>query len=174
MIECRRISTFSCCASSAALRSGRTLKPMMMAFEAVASSTSLSVMEPTPEWMTLMRTFSVDMRTSESASTSTDPVTSPLMMSGRSFTPDCLICSARPSSETRELLASCASRSFILRYCAMPLALSRSATTRNVSPASGMASRPSTSTGVDGPASSSARPRSSNMARTLPKVLPTM
>ena len=53
MIECRRISTFSCCASSAALRSGRTLKPMMMAFDAVASSTSLSVMEPTPEWMHL-------------------------------------------------------------------------------------------------------------------------
>ena len=60
---------------------------MMMAFEAVASSTSLSVMEPTPEWMTLMRTFSVDMRTSESASTSTEPVTSPLMMSGRSLMP---------------------------------------------------------------------------------------
>ena len=53
--------------------------------------------------------------------------------------PACLICSARPSSETRELLASWASRSFILRYCAMPLALSRSAMTRKVSPASGMA-----------------------------------
>ena len=35
-------------------------------------------MEPTPEWMTLTRTFSVDMRTSESASTSTEPCTSPL------------------------------------------------------------------------------------------------
>jgi hypothetical protein len=45
-----------------ALRSGRTLKPMMMAFDAVASSTSLSVMAPTPECSTLTRTFSVDMR----------------------------------------------------------------------------------------------------------------
>ena len=52
--------------------------------------------------------------------------------------PACLICSASPSSDTRELFASCASRSFILRYCAMPLALSRSAITRKVSPASGM------------------------------------
>ena len=69
MIECRRISTPSCSASSAALRSGRTLKPMMMAFDAEASSTSLSVMAPTPEWMTLMRTFSVDIFCSESAST---------------------------------------------------------------------------------------------------------
>jgi hypothetical protein len=34
---------------------------MMIVFDAVASRTSLSVMEPTPEWMTLMRTFSVDM-----------------------------------------------------------------------------------------------------------------
>ena len=36
-----------------------------------------------------------------------------------------------------------------------------------------MASRPRISTGVDGPASSTARPRSSNIARILPKVLPT-
>jgi hypothetical protein len=52
-----------------------------------------------------MRTFSVDMRTSESAMTSTEPVTSPLMMSGRSLTPAVRICSARPSRETRLLLA---------------------------------------------------------------------
>ena len=51
MIVCRRMSTFSCSASAAALRSGRTLNPMMIAFEADASSTSDSVMAPTPEWM---------------------------------------------------------------------------------------------------------------------------
>ena len=43
------MSTFSCSASSCALRSGRTLKPMMMAFDADASSTSVSVIAPTPE-----------------------------------------------------------------------------------------------------------------------------
>jgi len=36
-------------ASAAALRSGRTLNPMMMALEAEASSTSDSLMAPTPE-----------------------------------------------------------------------------------------------------------------------------
>ena len=61
MIECRRISTFSRAATSAERRSGRTLKPMMTAFEADASSTSDSVMAPTPEWSTRTRTFSVDM-----------------------------------------------------------------------------------------------------------------
>jgi hypothetical protein len=35
-------------ATSAALRSGRTLKPMMIAFDAEASSTSDSLMAPTP------------------------------------------------------------------------------------------------------------------------------
>ena len=153
MMECRRISTFSRSATSCALRSGRTLKPMTTALEAEASRMSDSVMAPTPEWRTLTRTFSVDMRPSESASTSTEPCTSPLRMRLRSLTPACLICSARPSSETREDLASCASRSFILRYWAMPLALSRSAMTRKVSPASGMDSRPRISTGVEGPAS---------------------
>ena len=54
------MSTFSCSASSCALRSGRTLNPMMMAFEAEASSTSDSVMAPTPERRTLSRTLSFD------------------------------------------------------------------------------------------------------------------
>ena len=48
MIECKRMSTFSISASSCALRSGRTLKPMITAFDAEASSTSFSVMAPTP------------------------------------------------------------------------------------------------------------------------------
>ena len=43
---------------SAALRSGRTLKPMMMAFDADASSTSDSLIAPTPEWMMRILTFS--------------------------------------------------------------------------------------------------------------------
>ena len=53
------MSTFSRSATSAALRSGRTLKPMTMAFEAVASSTSDSLMAPTPELMTRTLVFVV-------------------------------------------------------------------------------------------------------------------
>ena len=60
MIVCSRTSTFSCSARAAALRSGRTLKPIMTAFEAEASKTSVSVMAPTPLLMTWMRTLSVD------------------------------------------------------------------------------------------------------------------
>ena len=60
MMVCRRISTFSCSASAAALRSGRTLKPMMMALEAEASSTSVSLMAPTPERITWTVTLSVE------------------------------------------------------------------------------------------------------------------
>src|SRR5512137_1154637 len=51
MTECWRISTPSRSASSAALRSGRTLKPMMMASEVDASSTSDRLIAPTPELM---------------------------------------------------------------------------------------------------------------------------
>ena len=52
------MSTFSRSATSAALRSGRTLKPMMIAFDAVASSTSDSLIAPTPVWMMRILTFS--------------------------------------------------------------------------------------------------------------------
>ena len=45
---------------SAALRSGRTLKPMMIAFDADASSTSDSLIAPTPERMMRILTFSSD------------------------------------------------------------------------------------------------------------------
>ena len=58
MTEWRRMSTFSRSATSAALRSGRTLKPMMIAFDAEASSTSDSLIAPTPLWMIRILTFS--------------------------------------------------------------------------------------------------------------------
>ena len=47
------MSTPSRSASCRASAFGRTLKPMMMAFDAEASMTSDSVMPPTPVWMTL-------------------------------------------------------------------------------------------------------------------------
>ena len=108
------MSTFSCSAISCALRSGRTLKPMMIAFDAEASSTSVSVIAPTPERNSLSRTFSFESLVSKSVITSTEPCTSPLRMTFSSFVPAALICSASPSSDTRELLASAASRDFLL------------------------------------------------------------
>ena len=52
------MSTFSRSATSPALRSGRTLKPMTIAFDADASSTSDSLIAPTPLWMMRTLTFS--------------------------------------------------------------------------------------------------------------------
>jgi hypothetical protein len=46
------MSTPSRCASSPARPAGRTLKPMMIASEAMARLTSVSVIAPTPRWMT--------------------------------------------------------------------------------------------------------------------------
>ncbi len=174
MIECRRISTFSCSASSCALRSGRTLKPMMMAFDADASSTSLSVMAPTPECSTLMRTFSFESLASESASTSTEPCTSPLRMMlqflhacgldllGQAFERDAwnswpAALRAPSARGTRKCRALCRDRP--------PLRTGR----RLAAGLPGRAFRPASMAEL----LPAAPPRSSNMARTLPKTLPT-
>src|SRR6478736_6049593 len=73
MTECSRTSTLSRSATSAAFRSGRTLKPMTMALLAEASSTSNSEIAPTPEWMMRIRTLSSLSFCSVSASTSAEP-----------------------------------------------------------------------------------------------------
>ncbi len=101
MMVCRRISTFSCSASAAALRSGRTLKPMTMAFDAEASSTSDSLMAPTPEWITRTLTLSLESFCSVSVSTSAEPPTSVLMMIGSSLTSPASICLCSCSSVRR-------------------------------------------------------------------------
>ena len=44
------LDVLGCSASSRALRSGRTLKPMIVALDAAASWMSFSVMPPTPRW----------------------------------------------------------------------------------------------------------------------------
>src|SRR5207249_3942774 len=59
MMRYVRISTFSRSAEARALESGRTWKPMMIAFEALASSTSESVMAPTPRCTTSTLTSGV-------------------------------------------------------------------------------------------------------------------
>jgi len=68
----------------------------------------------------------------------------------------------------RPLRRSVASRSSRWRFWAMSRASLVSAMPWNESPASGTPSKPSTCTGVDGGAASTALPRSSYMARTRP------
>src|SRR3712207_8194437 len=93
MIEWRRISTASCFATSAARASGRTLKPMITTAEdddpacvAEPSSTSDSVIAPTPDRITFTLTRSVESFCKVDFNTSTDPCTSALMITSSSLT----------------------------------------------------------------------------------------
>ena len=127
MTVCRRISIFSRSASTAALRSGRTLKPTMIALEAIANNTSDSEMAPTPERSNWTCTFSLRSLRRVSSSTSSDPCTSALSTIGSSLTSPRLRLSWNCSSESRELLAICSWRSFSSRNSTTLRALSMSA-----------------------------------------------
>ena len=81
MIAYSRISIFSRSASSRARGSGCTWKPTMIAPEAAASSTSDSEIWPTAWRMMRICTSPVLSLESDSESASTDPSTSPLMIS---------------------------------------------------------------------------------------------
>ncbi len=99
------MSTPSRSATLSALRSGRTLKPMMIAFDAAPSSTSDSLIAPTPLWMMRILTRSSLSFVSVSASTSAEPCTSDLMMIGSSFIPPSEIWACSDSSVRRAPLA---------------------------------------------------------------------
>ncbi len=125
----------------------------MIALDAVASSTSDSLMAPAPVWMVRILTRSSLSLISESASTSADPCTSALMMIGSSFMPPSAICCCSDSSVRRAPLPNSSfSLACAWRYVTTWRALIGSSMTWNVSPGDGSADRPSTSTGVDGPA----------------------
>ena len=169
------MSTFSRSATSAALRSGRTLKPMMIAFDAVASSTSDSLMAPTPVWMIRILTLSSLSFVSVSASTSAEPCTSALMMIGSSLMSPSAICCCSDSSVRRPPLL--AERLFLgLRLAVrddLPR-LDRIVDDLERVARRGQRRRPSTSTGVDGPAFLTLRPEVIESARTLPSTVPAM
>ena len=62
---------------------GFTLKPMMIAPDAMARLTSVSVMAPTPLWMICISTASVESRLRASPIASRVPRASPLRMTLR-------------------------------------------------------------------------------------------
>src|SRR5438876_399797 len=175
MMLCVRMSTCSCCARSNALRSGRTPNAITIAPDAEARSTSFSVTAPTPEPMIFSFTWSVESFGSISLSTSTEPCTSPLITIPNSLTSPAFNCSCSWSSVMREPLMRgiAASRGLFYRYSTIYRAWASSVTWKR-SPASGTPCKPNTSTGVDGGASVTTRPRSSNIARTLPNTDPQM
>ena len=146
----------------------------MTASEAMARLTSSWVIAPTPRPMTRRTTSSpTSILSSASSRASTDPETSPLMMSSSSCRSPDLSADSRSSRVTLGLrCANCALRSRASRRSAICRATRSSDTTRKLSPASGTAVRPSTWTGRDGGASVTGSPFSSSIARTRPNASP--
>ena len=161
-------------ASSPTRGAGRTLKPTTTASEATARLTSSWVIAPTPRAMTRSTTSSpTSILSSASSRASTDPDTSPLMMSSSSSRSPDLSADSRSSRVTLGLrCANCALRSRASRRSAICRATRSSATTRKLSPASGTAVSPSTRTGRDGGASGTGSAFSSSSARTRPNASP--
>ena len=169
MTRYRRMSTFSRSAMDFACASGRTLKPMMIALEADASVTSDSLIAPTPPWMTLTTTSSLESFTRLCFTASTEPCTSAFTMIGSSLTFPALICENRSSKESFAFVSSISL--FLLSAMNVSAKLLASFSfwwAMKISPAFGTSLRPRISTGVDGPASLTRLPLSSIMARTLP------
>ena len=174
MTRYMRISTLLRAADSLALLSGRTLKPTMMALEVVASMTSLSLMAPTAQWMTLTRTSSLDSFSRLALTASAEPWTSALTMMFRSFISPCLIWLNRSSRLTLPTGAEAAIFCSCLRCSTSSRAMRSSATAWKSSPAPGTSPMPMISTGTEGPASVSFSPLALVMARTRPTAVPAM
>ena len=160
------MSISSCSASLRTPVPGRTWKPMMMAFEAAASITSVSVMAPTPAWTMSTATSSFDSLSSASESASTEPPTS-------AFTTrlSLLICRWPAAREVVEGdVAALVHGLLALELHALGGNFPRLALVVDHDEAVaglGAPLKPRTWTGVLGPASSPLS-RSSNMARTRP------
>ena len=162
-------------AIAVALRSGRTLKPMMTAFDAAAKTTSPSLMAPAPLLSSRTRTRSSPSLLRASASTSAEPWTSALTMMGSSRASPSAICCWSDSRVRRPPFSpSVFSLAWPCRSIAICRAFAASATAWKVSPGCGSPVSPRTSIGLDGPASSCFWPRSSMRARTLPTIGPAM
>ena len=151
-----------------ALALGRTWKPMMMALEAAARSTSLSEIAPTARWITFTFTSSVESLMRESVRASIEPSTSALSTMLSSLKLPMAIRRPISSRVMCWVVLMPWMRMSCSRLLAMSLASFSSSSTLKLSPAVGAPFRPSTDTGVDGPAASIFCPLSLNMAFTLP------
>ena len=118
----------------------------------LANATSLSVIAPTPLWITFVLTSSVESLIIELSIASAEPWTSALIITGREITSPAEIFLNISSTFVFITLFFCIC--FLLkRYSAIFLALFSLSTTTKSSPARGLASKPKTSIGIDGRAS---------------------
>ena len=118
MMEYSLICTPSRLALSTALFSSFVLKPMMMAFDALASSTSLSVIGPTAVCTKSTSTFLLSIWLSEVMMASSEPCTSALSTRRR------LLCRPVLRSKRLSSVARCGATSFLLRSMARRSSLS--------------------------------------------------
>ena len=136
--------------------------------------TSLSLMAPTPPWITRTRTSSLLSFSSEAFTASTLPCTSALTIRFRFFISPAWIWLNRSSRDTLVTGALALAFSSALRCSTSSRASFSSATALNVAPAEGASLRPVISTGTLGPASVMRWPLSLTMARTRPTEVPAM
>ncbi len=174
MTEYSRTSTFARWAETAAAASGRTLKPTMMALAVEASRISDSEIAPTPLWMTLTATSSLESLSRLALTASAEPWTSALTTMLSSFISPFFIWSNRFSSVTLDCCLASSSLAFCLRCSTSWRAMRSSVTASKASPGPGTSARPVISTGTEGPACLMVFPLSSVMTRTWPTAVPAM
>ena len=144
----------------------------MIASEAVANKTSLSVIAPTPLCKIFTWISSVDSFWKESVKASTEPSTSPLRMIFNSLkSPRAILRPISSSVNVFWVLTDCSRCNWDL-FEAICFAYLSSSNTLNLSTACGAPSNPNIDTGVEGPASLRLFHLSSNMALTLPLCFP--
>ena len=125
-------------------------------------------MPPTPLAITSTFTSSFDNLIKASAIASTEPCISAFRTTFNTFTSAAVMFSKIPSNDVFWRRANFTSRNFPCRNNATSRALFSSGTTIASSPACGIADKPNTSTGIEGPALSTKEPLSLTNARTRP------
>ena len=146
------ISTDSFSATCSEPDTGLTLNPMIIALDADASRTSDSVMAPTPPWITLMATSSLDNFSKDCFTAWTEPWTSAFITMLRSLTFPSDIWANKSSREIFEDAFNISSLCIACLFSAISLAVLSLGVSANWSPPAGTSDRPSISTAVDGPA----------------------
>ena len=168
MMSYRRMSIFFSSASVTARSSGATRKPMTIACEASARRMSLSLIPPTALQEDPDRDLGVLQLLKllgEGLERALD-----VGLEDQVEALDLLLGHLAVEVFERDglALAQGDARVRMRRVSAISRAREMSSMTANFSPAVGTASRPETSTGIEGPASVTERPLSSNRARTRP------
>ena len=165
------ISTFSFSASDSAPDTGLTLNPIIIALDAAARSTSVSVIAPTPPCIALTWTSSLDNLSSDCLTAWTEPWTSAFITIFNSFNPS-FIWLNKSSRDNLWLDFNISSLCCCCLFSAILLATLSLGTSTNWSPPCGTSESPSISTAVDGPATLTLLPFEFIIALTLPLATP--